>query len=504
MPPRRQAPPKTESKAGLVIALVFFILTTIGTGTAAYLGFDGQKELKVEADKAKGDAKKALADADAERARLLANQYVLGTQDGPKDDEYKGLAANPAFATELRKILEALSTAGADVKWDIQGGKPPETVVATVKKLRAEKDAADANARNLAIKADETKATADAHFASDEAAKKSAQAGQKKANDDTLVYQKSADDAKTHAQNLIADLKDKLTKKTGDFENVIAESANKQKKSKELLDDQNKILDKLERDREARRDKVLLKDISHGKVIRVDSNTGTAFINLGSEDSARPSLSFSILLPYDQSGLREDSTLPKKATIEVQQVLGPHLSRATIKYSDEVNPIKNPVETGDDLYKPGWNKGQPIRLAVIAHIDLNGQGGDEVRLLVQRLEKQGIIIQAYFDLSKLEWVGEFNHQIDYLVLGEFPHAGTIRMLGEERARLIERKIVEEVDKAKKMHVMVVRASQFLPSIGIDLPRRPLPPVFPSGSGPATAPTAPPKGEEKPKDKDEGK
>src|SRR5271166_3205465 len=52
MPPRRS---RGESKQGLVITLVLFILMTIGLGVATYLGFAEQAKLQAEAKKANDD-----------------------------------------------------------------------------------------------------------------------------------------------------------------------------------------------------------------------------------------------------------------------------------------------------------------------------------------------------------------------------------------------------------------------------------------------------------------
>ena len=60
MPPKRSS---GESKQGLVITLVFFILATIGLGVSTYFGYSEQ-EAK---DKAKADAEKKLGDMTAER-----------------------------------------------------------------------------------------------------------------------------------------------------------------------------------------------------------------------------------------------------------------------------------------------------------------------------------------------------------------------------------------------------------------------------------------------------
>ena len=498
MPPRRQPQPKAESKTGLVVALVFFILTTILTGTAAYIGFDGQKAYQDKAQEAQKDKEKAITDAHAAQAQADALRMMLGTNT-PNESEMRGLLGNKAFTEQLYTLNEFLKPVGVEWSKEAQAaGKPPESVIAAFKRLKSEKEAAETNMKNALVQADNANTTAQAREATAAAAIKTAQTKEKEALDGQLNAQKAEQAAQKANADKIADLGAKLATAQQEKLTADAENLNQKKKMAEQLNSEKQSNEKLQRKAEADRQKIVLKDQPRGEITRVDADTGTAFINLGSADAVRPSLTFSILLPTDLSQLSEDSPLPKKATVEVQQVLGPKQSRVTIKYADDVNPIKNPVETGDKLYKPGWNKGQRIRLALIGHFDTNGFGSDETALLARRLEKQGMIVQAYYDLANLKWVGELNHDIDYLILGDLPTANAIRMLGEERAKLIESKIVEEIEKAKGLHIMVFRAKQFLPATGIDLPRNPLPAVFPAGSGAA----APAKAEEKPKD--EGK
>src|SRR5690348_9310724 len=71
MPP--QSRHKGESKQGLVITLVFFILTTIGLGVAVYFGFAEQDKKDQEVDKAKkaGDVFKA----DRDRYKFMHAMY---------------------------------------------------------------------------------------------------------------------------------------------------------------------------------------------------------------------------------------------------------------------------------------------------------------------------------------------------------------------------------------------------------------------------------------------
>src|SRR5262245_48745845 len=86
MPPGRQSRAKSESKTGLVIALVFFILMTITLGAMTYVGFDGQKELENKAATATKDRDDARKDADIARAQLLANRIMMGTQGAPQGE----------------------------------------------------------------------------------------------------------------------------------------------------------------------------------------------------------------------------------------------------------------------------------------------------------------------------------------------------------------------------------------------------------------------------------
>src|SRR5262249_31618 len=142
MPPRRQSAPKPESKTGLVIALVFFILMTITLGAMTYVGFDGQKELEAKAataTKEKDDTKK---DADIAGAQLLANRIMMGTQKGPQGEELGALNSNPAFRDELTQINKFFGTVG--VTFDPKTGQEPESVLVVMKKLQ-EKANTEAN-----------------------------------------------------------------------------------------------------------------------------------------------------------------------------------------------------------------------------------------------------------------------------------------------------------------------------------------------------------------------
>ena len=127
-PPRRQAAPKSESKAGLVVALIFFILMTIVLGVVAYMGFDGQKKFEDAAATATGEKNKAMDAEREQRAKYLAYVHVTGAAGAPTGDSLGGLAGNPAFSKEIGEILKTFAPYG--VKWDPQSktDQPQESI----------------------------------------------------------------------------------------------------------------------------------------------------------------------------------------------------------------------------------------------------------------------------------------------------------------------------------------------------------------------------------------
>jgi len=55
---RSSSSPKGESKNGLIVTLVFFILATIGLGVSTYFGFSEQETLRADKDKSESTQKK--------------------------------------------------------------------------------------------------------------------------------------------------------------------------------------------------------------------------------------------------------------------------------------------------------------------------------------------------------------------------------------------------------------------------------------------------------------
>jgi len=499
-PPRRQSSaPKTESKAGLVVALIFFILMTIVLGVVAYMGFDGQKELEGKAAEAKKAEEKERAAANDAGAKWLAAKIMMGREAAPQGADALGaLNSNAAFRAELAEINRFF--AALSVGWDPKTDVPPESLFVVMKKLQAQTQTADANALAAFRERDQTKADYLAKEGTAEAGRTQALTESKKSADTAAAAQKLTQEAKTYQNNEITKLtglsRDEQTKHA----DAIADALTKNKRLTEETTGKDQTIGKLKAAQDTERVRIQLTDKVHGTVSKVDSTNGLAFINLGSADFVRPGMTFSVLMDYDKSQIGIDSELPKKATLEVTLVLGQKQSQARIRYSEGISSIAYPVEVGNKLFKPGWKPGSPVRWALAGHFDLNGLGRDETELLRKQLAKQGIVVDAYLDLNTLKVVGELNYGIDYLVIGTRPTGETARVIGDERKTAIENAINEMVAKAQTMGISVMQHRVFLPIAGFDLPRVQAFAQFPGGA-------AAPMGEEKKpmeEKKDEGK
>src|SRR5262245_2389390 len=498
MPPRRQSAPKPESKTGLVIALVFFILMPITLGAMTYVGFDGQKELENKAATATKERDDARKDADIARAKLLANRIMMGVEEAPKGENLGALNSNSAFREELAQINKFF--AGLGVNFDPKTGGEPESVLVAVKKLNEKATTEENNTKAALAQRDKAKTDYEAKETQATAATTQAQAEQAKLATTAANAQKAENEAKNFKINEIKQLADKANADRVKAQEQNDNLSTQNKRQAEQLAGAAESLTKFKADADARRNKILLTDIRHGYVTSVDATTDTAYINLGSSDYVRPGMSFTVLQTYDRSQVTPEDSLPKKASLAVVRVLGPKTSQCTVKYADDVNATKDPVRSGDGLYKPGWKPGTPVRWALAGHFDLNGLGRDETKVLVERLKKQGIVVDAYLDLSTLKVVGELNYGIDYLIVGSRPTGETARVIGEERKEQIEKAINDVVGKAQAMGIAVMQHRVFLPIAGIDLPRQQGLPYFPGGAAGGDKPAEDKPKEEKKEDK----
>jgi hypothetical protein len=483
MPPRRQPAPQAESKTGLVVSLVIFVLTTIIGAAFAVMMYNKTEELTKQAADAKKDLKTRTEERDAERLRrIMANQLIglVNEDDASAMETLKG--DKKTYDSELYRLDQLFGPLG--VKWDPAQAKPTVTMVDRLKEFQKLLADAQAAQKNTLADADKSKQEYQAAQASEAAAKKAAQAAQKKAND-AQVAAEQVDSAKLLGAvdqiNKLSQEKEQLKK---DMETMEINYKKQLGNLNESRDAMSKLIRKQQEQLDTKRDDILVTDLPKGKITRIDNRTGMAYINLGSADFVRPQLTFSIAAP---GALGKAGKKDRKGALEVVKVIGDHSSQA--KLIDTTNAIQDPILEGDLLYNPAWDAGRRSRVAIAGLIDLTGSGVDQTQDFIRALEKQGILVDQYLDLRDIQLKGPGMTEItDYLVLGEIPQPGDptagLNAIGTREGKMIKmREIIAQLqDDAKKKGVPIIQYRRFLQSMGFAMPRSFATPEFVPSAG----------------------
>jgi hypothetical protein len=222
-------------------------------------------------------------------------------------------------------------------------------------------------------------------------------------------------------------------------------------------------------------------DKPQGRIIR--RTDGIVEIDLGSADNLRQGLTFSVM-PMDtpQRGFERrmrqvrmnDGTIAQrivpKGSIEVIEVVAPNLARARI--TEEDNPVRDRIMTGDLLYNPVWRRGASEHVVLYGIFDLNGDGRDDIKELRDNLARMGVVVDAYYDLSTMRWVGNITSRTTFAIEGYTPTITLGDGNVEGKGRIISA-IQDARKEVKDMGIRVLRPREFFPRIGytarLDIP-----------------------------------
>lgn len=461
-----------DSNTGLIVTLVFFVLATLTLGVFTYFGYDGQIKLAEDAKKAKAESAKASKERDEERTRRLVYAIAAGAdQTGDQQALNQLKAGNKAAFDQAVASLK-------EVKWDAALDRPGETLIDLFGKLRKDTDTARAAQR-----------TAEAGFAE---AQKTFD-GDRKALNDQLA--KARDDLRDAQNKAVADLqaekKSYLDRVTAFDKDISQELANQRA---------GRADDQAAAERESRRLAATIKgkdeqiaardakiappnsleaDVPKGQILRVDRDSGMVYINLGSADYLKPQVTFSVLPPHTSG--RTAANREAKATVEVVQILEPHLAMARIVSS--TNAMRDPILAGDLVFNPSWNPSQREHVALVGIFDLDGDGRDDTAEVVRNLEKQGIVVDAWLDLRERKIKPEggpgITERTTYLILGDRPQipAAVAAQAGKDGENTIfdaftsvSAKIAEIEKVAKEKGVQPVAFRRYLSLVGYPIPK----------------------------------
>jgi hypothetical protein len=516
-----------ESKQGLVITLVFFILTTIGLGVATYYGFADQERLTAAAKKAKDDENKFKAERDWYRFQANLYRTYMGhppqdakamgdlRQDKPKFDKGQSVAVTGGPSaeekketTEVTNLIQTLAKGLAP--WDAaKEDAPPLTYERRLEQARDQYAALEKSANQL--KEDKEKAEKDAKGDADKLA-----AAQKDFEAKLAEQQKKSEADRATDQKTIVDLRNDLNKAGVDREKATAArgqaEASLKKNQSELLTAQGEaaglrkenteLKDKLAK-REAQLAAVsersgvdvgaLEAQALDGKalqllkawrkdwqIVQMDRKGTSPYINLGSADRVVPQLTFSIHAAGPDGRL----TPAPKGTLEVVRVVGPHLSR--VRITSVKDAAADPILKGDRLFNPTWDPTLHKHVAVAGLIDLAGDGRDNTAEFVRALERQGTVVDAYLDLSGKDVTTKgkgITVSTDYLIVGD-PVDGSRhpRARDGDFAKKADAAVTAAKAKAQANGVTIIGLRKYLDLIGYRSPRLAIEAAPPTGSG----------------------
>ena len=494
---RGSSSPKGESKQGLVVTLVFFILATIGLGVSTYFGFSEQETLRAEKDKSDITLKNETKIIDFYKFQSMLYWTYISTGNGfkPEDLEmYEGLRAKADDESILPKdpkydptkeelklvkarmdMLEKMAFKDAadkdlNLKFDKATKKPSYTF---------EEITALQSKRYLALKE---------RFDKAEVEKKEAQDAEKKSQDEFAVFKADinkkyaglTDTAKKEFTEF-ASLRDQLRKQKDDLTKAL--TAEKTERSKENEEFTEKIakLEKKSRDKEteitALADQLVLtkskgNDIGKNirpdfKIVSIDRSGSLPYINVGHGDKVNPQDTFSI------HGIGTDGRpLPEiKGSLEVINVVGEHLSQCKILTIKDTN--KDPILKGDVVYNPTWSPNSRQRIAIMGIVDLTGDGKDQIYELIGQLERKGVIVDAYLDPSTLEIRNTpgITPKTDLLIIGDgIDSVRAPRGVINDKLTLLTKSTNEMRLAAKENGVNIIDLRKYLEMSGFRVPK----------------------------------
>lgn len=161
---------------------------------------------------------------------------------------------------------------------------------------------------------------------------------------------------------------------------------------------------------EARKQEDFSFEVADGQVTWVNQASNTVWINLGTADSLRPQVTFSV---YDTEET-DAGKAEKKGSIEVVRLVGEHMAECRVLDDDP----RNPILPDDHIYSVAWHQGQPQHFALTGLIDLDGDGRSDLQLAKDLIELNGSIVDAAPNPETGELEGEMTVDTRYMVYGE--------------------------------------------------------------------------------------
>lgn len=458
-----------ESRQGLIISLVCFVLLSIVLGVTTYMGYGVADEKTKAAADDKAKAAAAKKDADWYKYRALETQRFAGLQMSKEESaDLQALRQGSPSGPGQDGFAKAIEGASKDLT--LPGVNLIESYSQRVERLnrelgdaRTKLDQTDTVLKRAKSSYEEALASKDAEI---EEITKKLRAAQKQNLDDKTANDKALEDNIAKFEQLNKD--NENLRKKADADLLAWEKERKKLMATigDLETTKAKLIDK-----NAPPDWTTY-DQPKGKIVELDPRGEIAYINLGSADMIRPqqNLTFSVF----SQGRGDRPSREYKGSLEVLEVLGAHFSKA--KLIEIVDPNRNPIMVGDVLINPTWSPFVREHIAIAGLIDLTRDHRHNIDEFMRNLERQGIVVDAYQDLSDNSIKGPgMTLKTAYLVVGDTIEPGQEEMLKGDRTKVNEKMDVNVTmtamrEEAKKLGVTVIPLRRFVQLVGYKMPK----------------------------------
>jgi hypothetical protein len=392
----------------LQIFLIIFIFAFLVSAVVAYLGWKGYSDAEQLLAKTKTELQAKGTQVSNMQSEIEQQREMMGFGKGDNAPDVEA-----AFVADMTTmgggVVEAqkVTDEAADIpdwKRIVEAGGSYKKVLSVVFQNRQElarEEATLKEQRNaLAKQLQAVEAKKEAQVAQAEAAMKKAQ---QDAASERSAFKQDRSELETTKQQLQKSLDQQRT-------NHEKQIADRDTQIKNMTDEIAKLKHAVANLIEQRKDEPGSFEVADGRVSWVNQN-GTVWINIGSADSLRRQVTFSV---YD-ADQHDAAKAEKKGSIEVTRILGEHMAEARITDDSATNPII----VGDHIYSQVWHLGKKLRFAITGIIDLDGDGQSDLQLARELIELNGGVVDAYLsEEGKVE--GNITANTRYLVLGDEP------------------------------------------------------------------------------------
>jgi hypothetical protein len=486
-----------ETSLPLILALVFFVLTTIVFGVMWYMTYSEQQTKDDTVKKATADLT-SLRGEKAKSDRLLALYKVyLGVDDkdgadkklivaeAKPNDELKAELGQIAQRSAERLSLPDANALPAELKfWGVGAdGKvdnpPSEGLIDQLAKIKGKEAAYDAAKKERDAYAEQIKLMKNDIGALNKAKAMFDAEIAKLPEDVKMKIAKITSDFDTRTkkyQEAEATSGNSLSKLTDERDTLAREVTKLKTQLKELQENNLQLSAKANR----QGTETFTFDEPQGKILR-KLPEGVVEINIGSAVGVKPGLTFTVLPPdFPEKGRQSRMRVIRtpdakgeykpvemfvpKGSIEVYEVVNANLSLARIVPGSEMDAIRDGVTPGDLLYNSVWRKGVADHVALVGIFDVNGDGTDDIVSVVRDLTKMGIPVDAYFDMKKRQWVGTVTERTRYIVEGHFPLNSVNDPNREDKTKLLAA-MTGAVNEGKQKGVATVNFRDFFSRMG---------------------------------------